>query len=369
METFLNRVLWGNTVSAYLVAAAGILVAWIILSLTRKKLLVLLRKLAAKTSFTMDDLVVEAAEKFLIPYLYLLVNYNIILQLNLSAKTDKVLGAAMMVVTAWYLIRAINFIFHRLVILYIQKKNEPPNRIAQVDGMLMVAKAALWIVGAIAVADNLGYDVTAIIAGLGVGGIAIALAAQSILGDLFSYIVIFFDKPFEIGDFIILNNNAGVVEKIGIKTSHIRSLDGQQLVMPNAEMTKAVIQNFKRLERRRVVFSIGVVYNTPAEKLRRIPAMIKGIVSAQPSVDFDRAHMKGFGDFSVLYEIVYYINSPDYVLFMDTQQEICLRMFEQFEAAGIEFAYPTQTLYLKDDNKQADQLDVSSEMVSANGHQ
>lgn len=118
--------------------------------------------------------------------------------------------------------------------------------------------------GIIMLIDNLGYNVTTIIAGLGVGGIAIALAAQSILGDLFSYIVIFFDKPFEIGEFIVMGNNSGVVETIGIKTSHIRSLDGQQIIMPNAEMVKSVIHNFKRLERRRVVFSIGVVYNTSA---------------------------------------------------------------------------------------------------------
>ncbi len=368
MENFLNRIIWGNTVSAYLMALAGIVVAWIVLRLIRKRLIGLLKLLASKTAFKFDDLLVEAAERFLVPYVYLLVNYNIILQLNLSAKADKILSAAMMIITGWYLIRAINFIFHRMVILYIERKNEPPSRIAQVAGMMMVVKATMWIIGAIMVADNLGYNVTTVIAGLGVGGIAIALAAQSILGDLFSYIVIFFDKPFEIGDFIIMNGNAGVVEKIGIKTTHIRSLDGQQLILPNSEMTKAVIQNFKRLQRRRVVFSIGVVYDTPAEKLRNIPAMLKEIVSSQQLVDFDRAHLRNFGDFSIQYEIVYYINSPDYVLYMDIQQEICLKMFEQFEAQGIEFAFPTRTLFLKGDKNITEKFNAVTEMVSANGH-
>lgn len=352
MENFLNRIIWGNTVSAYLIAVAGMLIAWVVLRLVKHRLINLLKKIAHGTSFKMDDMLVEIAEKFATPYLYLLINYNIITQLNLTAEADRIIAAALMAVTFYYLIRAINFTLHRSVVMYMKKKNEPSSRIAQADGMLLVAKAAIWIIGSIMLADNFGYDVTTIIAGLGVGGIAIALAAQSILSDLFSYIVIFFDKPFEIGDFIVMNNNAGVVEKIGIKTSHVRSLDGQQMVMPNAEMAKSVIQNFKRLQRRRVVFNIGIVYNTAAEKLRHIPEMMKAIITRQELVDFDRAHFKSFGDFSINYEIVYYINSADYVLYMDIQQEICLQIFEKFEEEEIEFAFPTQTLFINNNQNQ-----------------
>jgi len=211
---------------------------------------------------------------------------------------------------------------------------------------LMVIKALIWIGGTLMLIENLGYNITTIITGLGIGGIAIALAAQNILGDLFSYFVIFFDKPFEIGDFIVAGEHMGVVEKIGIKTSHVRSLDGQQLIMPNAEMAKSVIQNFKRLQRRRVVFSIGVVYYTSSVKIRAIPQMIKAIVSKEVNATFDRAHLKSFGDFSINYEIVYYIESADYLTYMNIQQAICMNIFEKFECEEIEFAFPTQTLFL-----------------------
>jgi small-conductance mechanosensitive channel len=349
MQEILNRTLWGNIILSYSIALIGIGVIWVVLKLIKKRLIVFLKTVSARSKTKLDDVIIEVAEKFVIPYLYLLISYTIITQLNLSEKVQKILSAALAVVTAYYLVRLINFTFHRVVLLYMKRRNEPENRIKQVDGMLMVMKAIIWIAGIIMLADNLGYDVTTIIAGLGVGGIAIALAAQSILGDLFSYIVIFFDKPFEIGDFIIIDDHSGIVERIGIKTSHVRSLDGQQLIMPNAEMTKSVIQNYKRLQRRRVVFNIGVVYYTSSHKLRSIPATIKDIVSVQDEVDFDRVHLKSFGDFSINYEIVYYVNSADYLLYMDIHQEICMNIFEEFEKSGIEFAFPTQTLFV---NKQ-----------------
>lgn len=239
-----------------------------------------------------------------------------------------------------------------------QRKGEPPERIRQVSGMMGIVKAITWSAGAIMVVDNMGYNVTTVIAGLGVGGIAIALAAQNILSDLFSYFVIFFDKPFEVGDFININGSSGVVERIGIKTSHVRSMDGQQLVMPNADMVKSVIQNFKRLKRRRVVFSIGVVYQTSAEKLKKIPEHIKQIILQKENATFDRAHLTRLGSSSIDFDVVYYIESAEYVLFMDTQQSICLQIFELFEKLKIEFAYPTQTLFINPANS-------SSEMLSA----
>ncbi|HOZ79855.1 MAG TPA: mechanosensitive ion channel family protein [Ferruginibacter sp.] len=351
MEDYLGKSVWGNTMLAYVIVLLGAICLWTVLKLARRHILGYIKKMVSHTVNTYDDVLIKIAERFFIPWLYLFINYNIVNRLNLSLRVEKIVDAAMMAVTAYYLVRLINFVFHRSVVLLMQKRDEPLHRIQQVDGMLLVVKALMWIVGIIMLADNLGYDVTTIIAGLGVGGIAIALAAQSILGDLFSYIVIFFDKPFEIGDFIIMDKHTGVVEKIGIKTTHVRSLDGQQLIMPNAEMAKSVIQNFKRLQRRRVVFSIGVVYYTAAQKLRSIPDLVKQIISAHGSADLDRVHFKSFGDFSINYEIVYYINSADYVLFMDIQQEICMRIFEAFEKEKIEFAFPTQTLFIARQNE------------------
>lgn len=351
MDDILNYVFWGNTLINYVIVVIAIFVTWLVLKLIKRKLLGLLKKITTGTNTSFDDILVEITEKFVIPYLYLFINYSIITQLYLSARVGRILEIAFMFVTTYYFIRLINYTVHRFLLKHLERKNEPPERIKQVSGMLVVVKILTWGLGLVLLADNVGYDVTAIIAGLGIGGIAIALAAQNILGDLFSYFVIFFDKPFEIGDFIIVDNNSGIVEKIGIKTSHVRSLDGQQLVMPNTEMVKTVIQNFKRLERRRIVFSIGVVYYTPSQKLRKIPSIIEDIISKQEQATVDRVHLKSFGDFSVNYEIVYYIESADYLLYMNKHHEICLDIFERFEEEEIEFAFPTQTIFFNSQNK------------------
>ncbi len=346
MEEILQFSFLGNTLFAYCIAIGGILVTWIVVRLIRKQVINFLKKLTARSSTNLDDLVIEIAERFVIPYVYLLVNYHILTQLQLLPVVERIAAAAFYVISTYFLVRLINFVIHSVVVGYMERKNEPPERIKQVTGMLLVVKAVTWGMGLVMLADNLGYDVTTIIAGLGVGGIAIALAAQNILGDLFSYFVIFFDKPFEIGDFIIVDGNFGVVEKIGIKTSHVRSPDGQQLVMPNAEMVKSVIHNYKRLQRRRVIFSIGVVYQTSPAKLRQVRDIIQQIVTPYEEVTFDRTHLKSFGDFSVNFEIVYYIESADYAIFMEMHHNISLEIFEQFEKHGIEFAFPTQTLYV-----------------------
>lgn len=350
MEEILNQIFWGNSIINYAITALGMFTAWVVLKITRRRVFVLLHKLTARTNSKFDDILVEIAEKFIIPYLYLFINYNIFTQLNFTPGVERIITGAFMFVTIYYAIRLINFTIHRGMVKYMEQKKEPAERITQVSGMLIVVKLITWGLGMVMLFDNLGYNVTTIIAGLGVGGIAIALAAQNILGDLFSYFVIFFDKPFEIGDFITVDNNSGVVEKIGIKTSHIRSLDGQQLVMPNAEMVKTVIHNFKRLQRRRVIFHIGVVYNTESAKLRNLPRLFEDIILKQEFASFDRAHLQTFGDFSINYEIVYYIESADYLTYMNTQHEICLDIFEQFEKEKIEFAFPTQTIFFNKQN-------------------
>lgn len=346
MNSFLDQVYWGNTVLAYLVAAGGIIIAWIILRLVKNRLIAVLKSLTSRTASNLDDVLVQVTGKFIVPYLYLSINYGIIHQLVLSERIGRILDVAMLFISAWFGIRLINFLLQHSVTSYMRRRNEPLERTRQLNGILMVAKALVWIFGIVLLIDNLGYNVTTIIAGLGVGGIAIALAAQNILSDLFSYLVIFFDKPFEVGDFITTNGNSGTVEKIGIKTSHVRSPDGQQLVMPNAEMVKSVIQNFKRLQRRRVVFRIGVVYATPAEKLRKLPAWLREIIGTQKVTTFDRAHFISFGDSSLNYEIVYFMESADFLVYMDTHHEICLRIFEKLEAEQVAFAYPTQTLFV-----------------------
>ena len=195
--------------------------------------------------------------------------------------------------------------------------------------------------------DNIGVNITTLIAGLGISGIAVALAVQNILGDLFASFSIVLDKPFVIGDFIIVDDYLGTVEHVGLKTTKIRSLSGEQLVFSNADLLKSRIRNYKRMNERRDVFTIGVLYQTPHEILSQIPKMICKIIENQAQVRFDRAHFKEYGDYSLKFEVVYWIQNPDYNVYMDTQQSINLDIFKHFKEAGVEFAYPTQTLLLQ----------------------
>jgi small-conductance mechanosensitive channel len=201
--------------------------------------------------------------------------------------------------------------------------------------------------GGVFLFDNLGYDVTAIITGLGIGGLAVALAAQTILGDLFNYFVIFFDRPFEIGDYIVVDDKKGNVEYIGIKTTRIKSLSGEQIIISNSDLTNSRVHNFKRMEKRRIVFNLGVTYQTPPDQLREIPGIIRKIITEQNDAQIDRCHFATYGDFSLNFETVYYVTEPDYAKYMDIQESINLQIFEAFSERKIDFAYPTQTLFLE----------------------
>ncbi len=210
--------------------------------------------------------------------------------------------------------------------------------------ILKIAVSGVLIVIAL---DNLGFKISAVIAGLGVSGIIIGLALQNIMGDLFSSFCIVFDKPFEVGDFIIVGDFMGVVENIGIKSTRLTSLGGEQLVFSNSDLTGSRIRNYKRMEKRRVVFSLGVEYGTQEEKLKCIPELLKTIICGIDDAAFDRAHFQKFGDSSLNFEVVYYVLSPDYNKYMDIQQKINFEIFSKFNKEGISFAFPTQTLHVQ----------------------
>jgi small-conductance mechanosensitive channel len=209
-----------------------------------------------------------------------------------------------------------------------------------------LGRLATWVVVLLLGLDNLGIDVTALVAGLGVTGIAVALAVQNILGDLFASLSIVLDKPFVIGDFLAVGDMMGSVEYVGLKTTRLRSLSGEQLVFSNSDLLGSRIRNFGRMAERRALFTIGVTYQTPREKLERIPQMIREAVEAQPQTRFDRSHFARYGDSAITFETVYYVTVPEYPVYMDIQQAINLRIHEAFEREGIEFAYPTQTVFL-----------------------
>ena len=210
----------------------------------------------------------------------------------------------------------------------------------------MVIKILVWGGVVIFILDNFGFKISAVIAGLGIGGVAVALAAQAILKDLFSYFSIIFDHPFKIGDFIIIEDYMGTIEHVGIKTTRIRSLGGEMLVFSNSDLTDSRVRNYKLMEKRRVVFKLGVVYETPTERLKEMPKIIENSIKNVKDAILDRAHFFSYGDFSLIFEIVYYVVGADYNKYMDIQQEINFAIKEEFERKGIEFAFPTQTLYV-----------------------
>jgi small-conductance mechanosensitive channel len=191
------------------------------------------------------------------------------------------------------------------------------------------------------------YPIAGLLGALGVGSLAIAFAVQNILGDVFSSMAIILDKPFRVGDFVKAGETVGVIENIGVKTTRIRSLSGEQVVLSNADLLNSRIHNFKRFQERRIAIRIGVVYQTPRHLLEQIPDMLREAVEEQPITRFDRAHFFEFGDFALTFELVYFVLSPDYNLYMDTQQAINLGIHRRFEAAGVSFAYPTQELVVR----------------------
>ena len=233
------------------------------------------------------------------------------------------------------------------------QRNEDPDRITSSAAITFLVRVALWAVVALMVLDNLGVNITTLVASLGIGGIAIALAVQSILGDLFASLSIVLDKPFVVGDFIIVDKMLGTVEKIGLKTTRVRSLSGEQIVFSNNDLLKSRIQNLRRMESRRVVFQFGVSHLTPASLLRGLPEMVQEIVAAQPQVRFDRAHLAGIAAPVFNYEVVYYVDNTDYTVYMNVQQEIYLSILAGLEERGVSLALPVQLVRLAREPAQA----------------
>lgn len=210
-------------------------------------------------------------------------------------------------------------------------------------------KLVIWTIALLLILSNLGINITALIASLGIGGIAVALAVQNILGDLFASLSIAIDKPFEVGDAIVIDDLNGTVKYVGLKTTRLTSISGEELIISNADLLKSRIHNFKKMQERRMVFSIGVTFDTPPGKLHRINRIVEDIFSRIPTTRLDRVHFNNIGQSSLNYEIAYYVKSSDYSVAMNAQQEVNLSLIEHFADEKIEFAFPTRTLYLVKD--------------------
>jgi len=347
MQEISSYSIFGNTTLEYL-TSLGILIGGMAVVYLFKGYVLrrTLKKWAVSTETSIDDLLVIAVEKSIVPAIYLGIFFFSLHTLKLSADFEHGLRFAVIFLITILVVRTITAAVNIGLQANLKESQDPERREKQLKGIRTLINIVIWAIAAVFLLDNLGVKISAAVAGLGIGGIAVALAAQAILGDLFSYFVIFFDKPFEIGDFIVVEDKMGVVEYVGIKTTRIRALSGEQLVFSNTDLTNSRVHNFKKMERRRVVFKLGVIYQTPAVKLKEIPQIVKDIIAKQTDAQFDRGHFSSFGNFSLDFEFVYYVTGADYAKYMDIQQAINLSIYEIFEKEKIEFAYPSQTLFV-----------------------
>ncbi|MBD3281621.1 mechanosensitive ion channel [Candidatus Uhrbacteria bacterium] len=342
---FWGQMYFGNTLRMYIIALLVLIAFVVFFFILQRIILVKLEKLSKKTKTDIDDVIIETVRHVKPPFYWFLAFYIAVKVLSLPDIAGKVLDAAIVIVLVVQVLTAsstfINFLFKKLS----NKQKESSSKTAM-SYLAKLTKIALWSIGILMILGNLGIDITSLVAGLGIGGIAIAFALQSILGDLFSSFAIWFDKPFVVGDFVVVGEHSGTVEKIGIKTTRLRSLQGEEIVISNQELTTTRIQNFKRLKERRVIFYIGVEYSTSPKQLKDIPMTIQNIFKDIPQTRFDRAHFFRFDDSALTYEIVYYVESDEYDVYMDVQQAINLGIHEAFLDKGINMAFPTQTIHL-----------------------
>ena len=344
---FLERVFFGNRISDYIIALLAVAVSLLFVKVVVRLFIKRLKKFAESTAAKFDDLAVKILEEIALPALYISCFYIGAKTLKLPSGAGSLINALEMIIVAFFAARLLIMAADWGINIFLAKQHQDPAAVRSFGGMLWAAKLVIWALAAIILLDNLGYKVSTLIAGLGIGGIAVAIAAQALLKDFFSYFSIVFDRPFKLGDFIIIGDFMGTVEYIGIKTTRIRSLGGEQVIFSNTDLTDSRVRNYRLMEKRRVMFRLGVVYQTPLSQLKEIPKIIENIIKNTKDAAFDRAHFFSYGDFSLIYEVVYFVLNSDYNKYMDIQQEINFAIKEEFEERGIEFAYPTQTLHIQ----------------------
>ena len=344
---WLDHPLLGEPVRDWLMALALAAAILLVLALIKRLSVNRLAALAARTETEVDDFLVEVMRRtrwllVLLPVLYLATLSLDVPSVRTVLRTAAIL-AFLLQLALWSLV-AINFWVESAR----RKRLEADAASATMIGAFsFLGKVVLWTVIVLVALDNLGVNVTALIAGLGVGGVAVALALQNILGDLLASLSIVLDKPFVIGDSIQIDNFNGTVESIGLKTTHLRSVSGEQIVISNGDLLRSRIRNHKRMGERRVLIHFGVVYRTPPDKLAKIPEIVRGLIEKREQVRFDRAHLMRLGESSLDFEVVYFVLSADYALHMDLQQEILLGLLRRLEEEGIALAYPSRTLFFE----------------------
>ncbi len=343
---YLEITFLGNSILNYIISLALFFLFLLLFKIFQKIILVKIEKISEKTKTDLDRVLVKAIRRIRPSFYKFLSLFLALKLLSLHSLIEKVLDGLFIIVIVYQAIVILQLIIDYSVKKYFIKDKDREAQHAVIS-ISKISKGLLWVFGILLVFSNLGINITSLVAGLGIGGLAVAIAIQNILSDLFSSFAIYFDKPFTVGDFIVVGNNMGIVEKIGIKTTRIRALQGEEVVISNHELISSRIQNFKKMKERRVVFNFGVEYATPLNKLKKIPSIVEEIVTKEKLTRFDRAHFHQFSDSSLSFEVVYYILSGDYNEFMDSHQSILFQIKERTEKEKISMAFPSRTVYIK----------------------
>ena len=346
LNELLNYNFLNNNMQEYILALAIFILSLAVLKIFKFLIINKLKKVAAKTKTDIDDLVINVIDSIGWPFYFFIGFYISLYIIKIPAIITKAAHYAILIMATYYVMIGLQKIIDYSAQKLAKKRNKEDEDASHIILLSKILKIILWIVAFLLIVSNLGYNISTLIAGLGVGGIAIAFALQNILSDIFASFSIYFDKPFKPGDFIIIGADMGVVKKTGIKSTRIQTLQGQELIVSNRELTEIRVNNYGLMEKRRILFNFGVTYQTKTEKLKKIPSIIKDIIDKIKLAELDRVHFKTFADSSLLFEVVYYIGSREYNTYMDVQQEINLKINERFEKEKIEMAYPTQTLFV-----------------------
>jgi small-conductance mechanosensitive channel len=348
LGTLADATLLGLPVPDLALAVAAALAAYLAMRLVLHYAIGRMRKIAQHTANHVDDMVVDvfgSTNRVFLLLAALLVGVGM---LDLSERWNQRVGQlwfiALALQTGLWFTKAVSLGLRRYEVRHTSAGMTQVGASAVLLSWSL--RTVLWAVVLLAVLSNLGVNITAFVASLGVGGIAIALAVQNILGDLFASLSIAVDKPFEVGDAIGIGDLSGTVQHIGLKTTRLRSLSGEQIVISNTDLLKQVVKNYRRMGDRRIAFKFGMSYRSDPEKLEAIPGIVKRLIESRPSLRLDRVHFQAFGESSLDFEVVYFVTNPDYGLYMDEQQRLNLQMMREFDALGVEFALPARNVYV-----------------------
>jgi len=359
----MERVVFENTVQEWIVALSILGGGFLLLGLAKRLVIYRLGLLAAKTETDIDDLLVDVVRRTRRMFLFIVAvwiaahflrlpgaEYSPEGELQQESEIQRYLDIFANI-SFWI---QVGF-WGRGLLDYALRKvlssrgiDDPTVKMGS-NVLGFIGQVVLWTLVLLLCLEAAGFNVNSLIASLGIGGIAVALALQNVLGDLFASISILLDKPFVVGDAIQTAEFSGNVEQIGVKNTRIRSITGEEIIIGNNDLASSRLRNYKRLTERRCLHTLGLVYGTPHEKLRVVPELLAAIAAENPRARLDRAHFKGFGDSAILFEFAFYTQGQEFGVMMDVQQEILFEVHRRFELEGLSFAFPTQTLHLVDD--------------------